>query len=96
MWYPRDIGACGIGRVRALAFGDAYPARTALLERVTQVDLDRDRRHRRVNARYDRRERSGLGQPDRVAGQVDPLVAEHHGLDVRRSLVAAELHVVAR
>ncbi len=30
------------GGVRALAFGDAYPARTALLERVTQVDLDRD------------------------------------------------------
>lgn len=30
------------GGVRALAFGDAYPARTALLERVTHVDLDRD------------------------------------------------------
>ncbi len=30
------------GGVRALSFGDAYPARTALLERITGVDLDRD------------------------------------------------------
>lgn len=31
-----------VGGVHALWFGDAYPARTTLLERITQVDLDRD------------------------------------------------------
>lgn len=30
------------GGVHQLAFGDAYPARTALLERITKTDLDRD------------------------------------------------------